>query len=142
VSALQEKQLRREVGSGDMQNYGDILATGWGTDGNVGHFLRIVAMILFSWVGEIRSMCDGKSNDVALKARSGIPGVRDGAPAQRDSDLPLAAEPASATSVERWFSEHLSRLYAEMINEPLPEELADLLEQMRRGKKSVARKPI
>ena len=87
-------------------------------------------------------MCDGKSNDVALKARSAISKGGDRTATQRSESWNLAVGSASANSPERWFNEQLSQLYGEMLCEPLPEELVGLLEQIRRGKKSVMRKTI
>src|SRR5262245_27359141 len=146
VPALQEKPPAREAGSGAMQNYGDILAIAWGTDDNGRHFLRSVAAFLlagkFGWPGRKPAMCDGKSNDVALKARSGNSDGGDRTAAQRRESRDLATGSASTNSPERWFNEQLSQLYGEMLCEPLPEELVGLLEQIRRGKKSVTQKTI
>jgi hypothetical protein len=42
----------------------------------------------------------------------------------------------SKKELERWFSEQLARLYGEILAEPLPDELADLVRRLRRDKKS------
>jgi Anti-sigma factor NepR len=42
----------------------------------------------------------------------------------------------SKKELERWFGEQLARLYGEILAEPLPDELADLVEKLRRDKKS------
>jgi hypothetical protein len=87
-------------------------------------------------------MCDGKSNAVALGARSGKSAPSDPVPVRHGSGLSPVAGSASTIAVDGWFNEELCRLYAEMLDEPLPDELVNLLEQIRRGKKSAPRELI
>ena len=81
-------------------------------------------------------MCDGKSKDVALEARSIILNGGNHASSGHADDLRICTTSESTSSLEPWFSEQLSRLYAETLEEPLPDELVALLEQLRRNKKS------
>jgi Anti-sigma factor NepR len=81
-------------------------------------------------------MCDGKSNDVALEARPIILNGGDSASTGHADEIRICTSPQSASSLEPWFSEQLLRLYAETLDEPLPDELLALLEQLRRNKKS------
>jgi len=81
-------------------------------------------------------MCDGKSKDVALEARSIILNGGNHVLTRRVDDFRVCTPPESTSSLEPWFSEQLSRLYTEILEEPLPDELLALLEQLRRNKKS------
>jgi Anti-sigma factor NepR len=83
-------------------------------------------------------MCDGKSNDVALEARSIFLNSGIHASTGHADDFRICTGPESTSSLEPWFSEQLSRLYAETLDEPLPDELLALLAQLRRNKKSTA----
>jgi Anti-sigma factor NepR len=81
-------------------------------------------------------MCDEKSKDVALEARSIILDGGNHASTGHADDFRICTTPESTGSLEPWFSEQLSRLYAETLEEPLPDELLALLEQLRCNKKS------
>jgi IS4 transposase len=83
-------------------------------------------------------MCDGKSKDVALEARPIILNGGNHASTGHADDLRVCARPESTSSLEPWFSEQLSRLYTETLDEPLPDELLTLLAQLGRNKKSTA----
>jgi Anti-sigma factor NepR len=86
-------------------------------------------------------MWNGKSNNVALKARSDVFGAGDHDAARRGNGSDGRPGRHRNHVVERCFNDELSRLYIEMLDEPLPDRLQDLLEQLRRGKKSMAEKP-
>lgn len=81
-------------------------------------------------------MCGGKSNSVTSHVWSNGLNSDDGAKKRRENNLGRPGRSESAKELERWFNDQLSQLYAEILGEPLPNELSDLLEQLRRDKKA------
>jgi anti-sigma factor NepR-like protein len=81
-------------------------------------------------------MCERKSKDVALEGRAITLNGDHQRSARERNEFHLDAAPESTRALAPWFNKQLSRLYAEMLKEPLPEEMLNLLKQLRRNKKS------
>ena len=84
-------------------------------------------------------MCDRKSNDVTSGKQADVQSGYDRS-IVLPPDIDIARPAADATrELGHWLIGQLSRLYGDIIDEPLPPRMLDLLAQLRRGKKDIVR---
>jgi len=83
-------------------------------------------------------LCNEKGNSVITKESITGSEVRRHTHMRRSHVPERTWHAKPQTGLERWISEQLCEIYAEVLSEPLPRSLVDLLEKFRRDKKIFA----